>query len=192
MWQEAARRLLNRSYHFQVRKVASLLARPLRSKERRHPQGEDTHRHTSFDPRPYHRRYIAGRKRLSAREPLLAELVAHSSRQLLAARISWPGVLYHLAALGNTLWASRAVLSGLWCRHLHRPGMVEDSHHGRCSALHSVSGDLPSPHLLVCTGIECGDPGGAVVGALAPRQHGRLLEEQAARPLFDAATCSMV
>src|SRR5215217_2806293 len=30
MWQEAARRLLNRSYHFQVRKVASLLARPLR------------------------------------------------------------------------------------------------------------------------------------------------------------------
>src|SRR5215208_5833552 len=29
MWQEAARRLLNRSYHFQVRKVASLLARPL-------------------------------------------------------------------------------------------------------------------------------------------------------------------
>src|SRR5215218_5034428 len=31
MWQEAARRLLNRSYHFQVRKVASLLARPLSS-----------------------------------------------------------------------------------------------------------------------------------------------------------------
>src|SRR5215217_6994451 len=30
MWQEAARRLLNRSYHFQVRKVASLLAQPLR------------------------------------------------------------------------------------------------------------------------------------------------------------------
>src|SRR5215211_5129306 len=30
MCQEAARRLLNRSYHFQVRKVASLLARPLR------------------------------------------------------------------------------------------------------------------------------------------------------------------
>src|SRR5215213_8132831 len=30
MWQEAARRLLKRSYHFQVRKVASLLARPLR------------------------------------------------------------------------------------------------------------------------------------------------------------------
>jgi hypothetical protein len=29
MWQEAASRLLNRSYHFQVRKVASLLARPL-------------------------------------------------------------------------------------------------------------------------------------------------------------------
>jgi hypothetical protein len=32
MWQEAARRLLNRSYHFQVREVASLLARPLSSK----------------------------------------------------------------------------------------------------------------------------------------------------------------
>src|SRR5215218_8586109 len=31
MCQEAARRLLNRSYHFQVRKVASLLARPLSS-----------------------------------------------------------------------------------------------------------------------------------------------------------------
>ena|SRR5215208_103466 len=30
MWQEAARRLLNRSYHFQVRKVASLLAQPLK------------------------------------------------------------------------------------------------------------------------------------------------------------------
>src|SRR5215216_3780127 len=35
MWQEAARRLLNRSYHFQVREVASLLAQPLKIRNTR-------------------------------------------------------------------------------------------------------------------------------------------------------------